>query len=42
LKEHRDKFYPNNIKVIPYGIYEEMDPIVMAHWIMGDGTYKNG
>ena len=28
--------------VIPRNIYWDLNYEVMAHWIMGDGTYKSG
>ena len=31
-------FYPAGIKVIPYDIYNLLNPIALAHLIMGDGT----
>nr|YP_007374906.1 hypothetical protein PRA_mt0082 [Phlebia radiata]CCE89197.1 hypothetical protein PRA_mt0082 [Phlebia radiata] len=34
-------FYNNNIKVIPYNIYDLLTPIALAHWIMGDGAKLN-
>jgi hypothetical protein len=30
-------FYKNNKKIIPMDIYNLLDPICLAHWIMGDG-----
>jgi len=34
-------FYKNNIKVIPYNIYDLLTPIALAHWIMSDGAKLN-
>ena len=34
-------FYNNNIKVIPYNIYDLLTPIALAHWIMGHGANLN-
>ena len=31
-------FYPKNVKLIPYNIYELLTPIALAHLIMGDGV----
>lgn len=33
-----DLFYINKIKCIPTDIYHLLDPIALAHWIMGDGS----
>ena len=30
-------FYMNSIKIIPDNIYELINPVVLAHWISGDG-----
>lgn len=35
-------FYPQGIKVIPQDIYNELDWIVLTHWICGDGTFNSG
>jgi hypothetical protein len=35
-------FYVNNVKVIPYNIYDLLTPVALAHWIMGDGTNEHG
>jgi len=34
-------FYKNNKKVIPQNIYNLLDPIALAHWIMGDGQRRD-
>lgn len=34
-------FYKNNKKVIPDNIYNLLNPIAIAHWIMGDGAILN-
>ena len=31
-------FYKNKIKFVPTDIYNMLDPIAFAHWIMGDGS----
>ena len=31
-------FYKNKVKVVPRNIYDLLTPVVIAHWIMGDGT----
>ena len=33
-------FYDNNVKVIPYNIYDFLTPVALAHLIMGDGTAR--
>lgn len=36
-------FYPNGVKIVPENIYDLLNPISLAYWIMGDGaTIKNG
>jgi hypothetical protein len=36
-------FYSNGVKLIPDNIYNLLSPVVLAHWIMGDGVpYKSG
>ena len=34
-------FYRNNKKVVPDNIYNILNPIALAHWIMGDGAILN-
>ena len=34
-------FYNNKVKVIPSNMYDLLTPVALAHWIMGDGTYKS-
>lgn len=36
-----NKFYTNKIKLVPTDIYNLLDPVALAHWIMGDGA-KSG
>jgi hypothetical protein len=33
-------YYANKIKVIKPCIYNDLTPIALAHWIMGDGTFN--
>ena len=40
ITELYNKFYINKIKVIKPSIYNDITPIVLAHWIMGNGTYN--
>jgi hypothetical protein len=32
-------FYENRIKIIPSNIEELLTPVVLAYWIMGDGSW---
>ncbi len=32
-------FYNNRVKVIPQNIKELLTPVVLAYWIMGDGSW---
>ena len=34
-------FYKNNKKVVPENIYDILNTIALAHWIMGDGAILN-
>lgn len=34
-------FYKDNKKVVPDNIYDILNPIALAHWIMGDGAILN-
>ena len=38
LTELYGLFYVNGIKCIPDSIYDLLTPIVLAHWIQGDGA----
>ena len=31
-------FYPKSVKIIPHNIYELLNPVALAHLIMGDGV----
>ena len=31
-------FYVNKVKIIPHNMYELLTPVVLAHWIQGDGS----
>ena len=33
-------FYVNKVKVIKPSIYNDLTPVGLAHWIMGDGTFN--
>jgi len=35
-------FYVNNTKIVPNVLFDLMTWEVLAHWIMGDGTYNSG
>jgi LAGLIDADG DNA endonuclease family len=35
-------FYIEGVKVIPAIIFDLLTPVALAHWIMGDGSYKQG
>lgn len=35
-------FYKENKKIVPYELFDLMTWEVLAHWIMGDGTYNSG
>lgn len=35
-----NNFYVNKIKVIKPSIYNDITPILLAHWILGDDTYN--
>ena len=39
FSEIHKMFYPNGKKIIPDNIYNLLDPLCLAHWIMGDGKY---
>ena len=36
--ELHSSYYPNGIKIIPADILNLLNPIALAHWIMGDGN----
>jgi LAGLIDADG DNA endonuclease family len=40
LTELYIKFYANKIRIIKPSIYNDLTPIALAHWIMGDGSYN--
>jgi LAGLIDADG DNA endonuclease family len=40
ITELHTKFYVNKIKIIKPSIYNDLTPIALAHWIMGDGTFN--
>ena len=40
ITELHAKFYVNKIKIIKSSIYNDLTPIALAHWIMGDGTFN--
>ena len=40
ITELYSNFYLNKIKIIKPFIYNDLTPIALAHWIMGDGTYN--
>lgn len=42
ITELYDIFYVNNIKIVPNVLFDLMTWEVLAHWIMGDGTYNSG
>lgn len=42
ITEVHNLFYVEGKKVIPNNIYELLDPIALAHWISGDGSYLEG
>lgn len=42
FNELQSKFYVNNVKVIPEGIYNLLTPVALAHGIMGDGASDKG
>jgi len=33
-------FYINKTKIIKFSVYKELTLIALAHWIIGDGTFK--
>lgn len=35
-------FYINNVKRVPYNIYDLLTPFVLAHWVMGSGIRLKG
>jgi len=39
FSEIHKMFYSNGKKIIPSDIYNLLDPVCLAHWIMGDGKY---
>jgi hypothetical protein len=41
LKWLYEKFYPNNIKTIPLDIKYYLHPMVLAIWIMEDGSFQS-
>ena len=40
ITELHNKFYVEKIKVIKPSIYNDLTPVGLAHWIMGDGTFN--
>jgi len=38
---YRELFYPFNVKIVPYNIYEMLTPRGLAYWIMDDGSKQN-
>jgi hypothetical protein len=38
--EYKNIFYKNKVKILPEDIYNLLDPISLAHLIMGDGSKK--
>ena len=40
--ELHNLFYKNGIKCVPTNIYHLLNPIALAHWIMGEGSYQPG
>ena len=40
--ELHNLFYVNGKKCIPTDIYHLLNPIALAHWIMGEGSYQPG
>jgi hypothetical protein len=40
MTELHSLFYPNNVKIVPYNIFELLTPIALAHMIMGDGSVQ--
>jgi hypothetical protein len=42
ITEIHELFYVNGKKIVPNNIYELLDPVALAHLIMGDGSYLEG
>jgi hypothetical protein len=40
ITEIYHKFYIDKVKVIKPSIYNDLTPVAIAHWIMGDGTFN--
>ena len=40
ITELYNNYYLNKIKIIKPLIYNDLTPIALAHWIMGDGSYN--
>jgi len=41
ITELHNNYYVNKIKTINNSIYDDLTPIALAHWIMGDGTFSS-
>jgi len=42
LTKYHQLFYVNGKKIVPKDIYNLLDPVVLTHWICGDGVAKTG
>jgi len=40
ITELHNNYYLNKVKTINNSIYDDLTPIALAHWIMGDGTFN--